>query len=1193
MTNPVSSGRTPVLPTSERPGNDSGSKAEHALTRCRAIKGQLSIILAKEALPELPEPPLQSRFLNGGKRLEFRTVEASPSWFGSLMFAPTSSITKASEAEILAELKEMDERIHKDYQRICQLHRQLRVILNSVSVAEASLGQVIPRHDQALRSQHQGQQAIEVRANELLDEFGTLNETFLAEIQKREQAHSQADDQNPPGSFYKVLVAKVRSLENELRHKALMIEVKNQKVRELDMTVQGLTQLAKYSDKQMLQALNEQHRMGRVDQLASTLKIDLSESERRINIFQGAVDKIQNARTKQAQRADQLEFQLNQLTAQLRDQREMEAKVSELGLENTRLQRQLQTAQASSTSTSEVLENLAALQHKSDHLETLTKSQAKDLKKIRSERDQARARFAAVEEQLKKHCAEMNQVTDETKKAEKGLKQLDAQIQKLQIKLAEEREHNDKLQADKVSSDTELRQLRSQFANQVRGARIQASIANIQLNKELEEKKAEYEKESAHYRELSTQLDALSLAMKKESEKASRYLAKSQRLEEELTLAQERFSELESQKTQLEQQLEDTQTRIKGANGRVSALEVRLSQQQTELEQLRATGVELKTSKEKLAQIKTDLRQTRSLLQKTTMAEQSAREALQKKEEETRTWITQSRQWNNARATLEGQVETLKAELRTLSEDKSKAEEELSQQAGNVEVLRKKLLALNTKMQLASNQSQSDQSSQKQRIELLTVQVTELEHQKREAEETLLASEARFEQDYSQSEHRVSELTQQLIALKAELSNATEAQQRARSEAALAKSERKKFESESVRLGQQVDTLTKEVCQLTDEQSRVKMQLENERLELRSEVATLREKATKADTIEQELQLKHKVICDQKAQLSQMERTLKTQLGKLRQDLDESRQKLDEEEAAKLAFQLDYNAAKSQLEQLQKKYAEAMADIDRLKVLPENSEQAQGLGSGFDFQESGVGFDDHGAYVSLGTSTQQPASLAQPLATVDEASLSDPRMTGSQGVSRFEYQDLMRKKKALDEQMSELRQALRTAQNNERAHKKRASQAAWELRDISKQLKEVKAESEQFARIASDQKEEQKKWREEVSRLNKAKAQFELEKQTQLDEAAEFAEDTVRRNAVLKTDVKHLRTKVDDLEHRLERDMPSVMQKNQDLSQQNEVLKKAFLDVVGLFREKLSDVDQAELEDRLLEMQATLLPLHT
>ncbi|WOG27606.1 hypothetical protein [Endozoicomonas sp. 8E] len=280
----------------------------------------------------------------------------------------------------------------------------------------------------------------------------------------------------------------------------------------------------------------------------------------------------------------------------------------------------------------------------------------------------------------------------------------------------------------------------------------------------------------------------------------------------------------------------------------------------------------------------------------------------------------------------------------------------------------------------------------------------------------------------------------------------------------------------------------------------------------------------------------------------------------------------------------------SQLQQLQQKHAEAMAEIDRLKVLSENSGQAPGADPGFDFRESGVEFDDQGAYVSLSTATHQPNSLLQPLSMDGETRLTDFQAQGPRSVSRFEYQDLMRKKNELEQQMSDLKEELKMAQDQKREHKKRVSEAAREVADIKKQLTEVKAESEQFAHIASDRAEEEKKWREEVGKLTRAKAQIELEKQVEVDEANEFADKTGLRNAELETETRYLRTRLEDLEYRLEKEMPPVMQENENLTQQNEAFRTALLDVVGLFREKLSEADQQQLEDRLLKVQSLLLP---
>ncbi|WP_422136591.1 hypothetical protein [Endozoicomonas sp. ALD040] len=1179
--------------TREKPGKNPGQAVEYAWRRCRASKGNLSMVLAGKTVSTLPARPEHSRFVNGGKSLGDRTVglEPSASWFGS--FLPTCSLqpAQASDAETQAELKKMDERIHEYYQLICQLHSDYCEVLKAAQQTEDALGNDIPFYETVLESQRKDQQSLQLMANELLDEFETLKDSFLADIQQRDQRHLQAYDQDPSkANFAQALIAHVRSLEDELRQKTLLLTNKDEEAHDLDRKNQELTRQAEFSEKQMIQALTEQDRMGRVKEAAGTLETNLHEASRRLKIFQNAIDKLHKEKNAESTRADNLKFQLNQVTAQLRERTRKEGQQSETELENIRLRRQLDNAQSSLKSVSEPLENFAALQLRSEQLETLTKNQTQDLQRIRGERDQAHSRVVAIEEQLKSHHAEMKQVMDETKKAEKGLNQLQSQIQRLQAQLVEAREHNEKLQADKLSSDTEVRQLRTRFASQVSDARIKASQANIQLNMELKEKKKQLEKERAHYHELSAQLEFLNGAMKKENEKASGYFEKSQRLEEKFRLGKERLTELESQKTQLKKQLKDTQIQLKGSNGRVSALEVQLGQQNRELEQLRATGDELKANKETLAQVQTDLRQTRSLLLKASTAETSVKEALQKKEHEVRTWIAQSREWNTARAALEGEVTTLKAGLQTVLKEQRRAEAEFTQQAKSLEDLAKSLLASETKLKLASREAQSARSSQTQQIESLTVEVSELRRLKEKAEDALLTFETRFKEDYSQSERSVSELNQQLIALKAQLSNVSEAEQRAIGEVAQAKSDCKKFRSDAVRLEQQVDRLTREVYRLRDEQKKAKIELGKERLELRSEVATLREKASKADIIEQELQLKQKAFSDQKAQFSQTESARKAQLERLRQDLDESNQKLHEEEAAKLGFQLDYNSAKSHLEQLQQEHAEAMAEIDRLKVLLENSGQAARTGTGFDFRESGVEFDDQGAYVSLSTATHQPNSLLQPLSMDGETRLTDLQAQGPRGVSRFEYQDLMRKKNELEQQMSDLKEELKMAQDQKREHKKRVSEAAREVADIKKQLTEVKAESEQFAHIASDRAEEEKKWREEVGKLTRAKAQIELEKQTQVDESLEFADKTVLRNAELETEAGYLRTRLEDLEYRLEKEMPTVMQENENLTLQNEAFKTALLDVVGLFREKLSEADQQQLEDKLLKIQSLLLP---
>ncbi len=1106
------------------------------------------------------------------------------------------------------------------YKYAARLHERAQSLFQAVETAHQAITNDLPGLEEAYQKQCKHHEDTQKLANEVLDEYDRLKKTLLKDIQEQDKGlfdHYQRDasDENlflavkeHLANTKKGLVEKDREIDR-LKQRLDEQSGSSSELRQRDEKIAELSQQLKHSEEQMILALTEQDRMGRVDQWAGKLATDLNEARSRLSLFESALKKSREEKSQQSRRADDLDFRLNQLTVQLREERKSGGKLSELELQNRRLNRELLSAQANFQAATEHLEKFAELEQRNEQLETQTKSQMRDLQRIRGEREQANSKVAAIEGHLRSHSAEMKKVSMAKKEAEAGLSHLKSQIQQLEAKLNSERERAGKLQTDKLSSDSEVRRLRSQFASQVSDARIQASQANIQLHKELEEKKAEFEKERVHYHKLTGQLEALTAQMKKEREKASRYFNTSQKLEQEARLREERLTQLESLKTQLEKQLSRTQAELKTSTGRTTTLEGQLRLQSTELEKLKGKDAELKVSKQHLSQVRAELRETKDLWQKATMAEKSAQEELRKKKDEVRSWVTESKQWNTAKVTLEGQVEALGGKLNKLLSEKQKAETEVSQQSKTVESLRKALQEAETRLRLASSQAKTDQSTQQKEVETLTLQVAELDRLKKKAEEELLASEAKFKEDYSKSEHRVSELTEQLITLKDQLSSVSEAEQRAKSEVAQAKAGCKKFESESVRLGQQAELLTKEVRRLTEEQKqqkKTKMELEKTLVDMKSEMEMLRAKAGKTDAFEQELLQRRKEVSDQKTQLSQMDRELKAQLEDLRQKLDESSRRLHEEEGAKLGMQLDYNTANSQLEQLRSEYATAMAEIDRLKDLTENSGLPPKLGPGFDFQESGVEFEDGGAYVSLSQSVNQPVSLAQPMSTIEETSLTSYQARGPRGVTHFEYENLMRKKDELEQQISDLSEELRISRQTERDQTLRAKQASREVGETKMQLMEVKAENQQLARTESDRTEEAKKLREEVRKLTSDKAQLKIDMQSEVDEANDFAEKTGIRNGELEMEFKHLKSKVDDLEFRLERDMPTVMQESRDLERQNaeleqrnkkleetnEVFREGLTGIIQLFRAHLPEggEDDKLLDEKIQAMAAYLLP---
>ncbi|WP_257252505.1 MULTISPECIES: hypothetical protein [unclassified Endozoicomonas] len=209
-----------VQGTTEELNKHPGGTAIYSLHQCCALTEILSKMRAGTVVEDLPAPPKPCRFLNGGKPLESRTVMASSSWMGSLRNTRTDSRQPAGaiDAEVQAELERMDQRIQKDYQRICSLNNQLGNVLEIALQTETALGKDIPFYEKALQKQYENSGKLTAMGSE----------------------------------FFQAVTAKQRSLENELLQKTRMLESKNKQVEQLGERIQKLSQQSEQSGSKIL-----------------------------------------------------------------------------------------------------------------------------------------------------------------------------------------------------------------------------------------------------------------------------------------------------------------------------------------------------------------------------------------------------------------------------------------------------------------------------------------------------------------------------------------------------------------------------------------------------------------------------------------------------------------------------------------------------------------------------------------------------------------------------------------------------------------------------------------------------------------------------------------------------------------------------------------------------------------------------
>ncbi|WOG27622.1 hypothetical protein [Endozoicomonas sp. 8E] len=117
--------------------------AMFALRRCGDHQRALRNICLNMTCLTLPPPPEHCTLLEGGKRLQKRTVDVSSSLQESTASRKLTEDSEAgprAELEITrAELKRMHERIQGDYQRFCKLHKKFTEVMDLVEDTESAL----------------------------------------------------------------------------------------------------------------------------------------------------------------------------------------------------------------------------------------------------------------------------------------------------------------------------------------------------------------------------------------------------------------------------------------------------------------------------------------------------------------------------------------------------------------------------------------------------------------------------------------------------------------------------------------------------------------------------------------------------------------------------------------------------------------------------------------------------------------------------------------------------------------------------------------------------------------------------------------------------------------------------------------------------------------------------------------------
>jgi chromosome segregation ATPase len=273
--------------------------------------------------------------------------------------------------------------------------------------------------------------------------------------------------------------------------------------------------------------------------------------------------------------------------------------------------------------------------------------------------------------------------------------------------------------------------------------------------------------------------------------------------------------------------------------------------------------------------------------------------------------------------------------------------------------------------------------------------------------------------------------------------------------------------------------------------------------------------------------------------------------------------------------------ARSEMTKYQLEYAEAKASNTELQKLVDGISTHQTASGNDTGQEWAFEEDDGGAYMSLSSqSVYRGQSLHQPTLEAFDEEESLASLPASKGVVRFELTQILEQKKQLEQDLEDLDGELRLAKGQVHNEKDENKRLTSKIREFTREIAELKSTARGHTHREIDLDDQRKKAESKVRNLELEMKTLKEGTEQEVLEARKFAEDTGReRNAALKENG-HLKTRLEDAEHRLETELPALQQKNSDMM-------AVLMQVAGAFHQRFAEGDDHAFVQSQLQMLAT------
>ena len=1098
-----------------------------------------------------------------------RKVEPTPSagWMNSITslggYLGVSTETTESTTLSPEDTKTVIDQRDEYYSRIHQLEARVKGLVDTIDSVSGSLDRDFQAHDEVLTRQTD----VDFKKQQLLDELQRRNQRLFARYNAN----------RTEGNFLQAMIDHLQGLEGAVDSKQGQIDGYKRQLQRVQREIEELSSLyerskaaEKLSEQQMIQALTEQDRMTGVEGWASTLQSDLDAAKRRLVMFE---DAFQGMRQENYDLHGKLEVEvqkLNQVSQQLK--REQGAWESNLQLRQMyfTLQQQLREAERNFAAAMAELEPLRTVQADKSRADEILRRKNSELRQMKETLDSLKQDHSEAQRLTQEQSKEIQRLHHDKASSDQNLETLRKSVRELeaQIKVAERSQN--KLRREKAQAKASVSQLKSDFTREVGGARFQADQANVMLKQQLDVKKGELDREIEKQKNIGKELTTLKQQVRESERRASEYFHKSQDLEQKVEGQGRTISQLTTESDRLKRSLASMERKEIDSNTQLRRLKTELDRASKELSALKSQSLELGGVKKSLESVQAELNLTQVQLHEVTEKEAGLKKSVERKDKELRELRATSRLWTSQKVGMETRVEQAEREKQRLQNTLDDGSKQIRASKLKVDSLEQQLASVQSQLSTTKGRLSAGQSANDKKVQVLSGQVAELQRQLRKAESEFKEAEGRFTAQYAAVNQRATELTQETVNLKVGLSSAQQAEKDAKAKLVTAQKDCRLLEERLGTMDGEKSGLTHQVVRLKEEHS----QLSREKVELQSRVEAMTNELDALKPLVEKAQMLETQLKDANQQLSReqdhsrsREEELESQMETVREQLRDTQEREEHARFEMTKYQLEYAEVKASNTELQK----LVDDISTHQTASGND-----TGQEWTFEE-----DDGGAFMSLSSqSVYRGQSLHQPTLEAFDEEDSLTSLPTSKGVVRFELTQILEQKRQLEQDLSDLDDELCSVKGQVYNQKDENKRLTDKVREFTREIAELKSTARGHTHREIDLDDQRKKAESKVRNLELEMKTLKEDTEQEVLEARKFAEDTGReRNAALKENG-HLKTRLEDAEHRLETELPALQQKNSDMM-------AVLMQVAGAFHQRFTEGDDHAFVQSQLQVLAT------